>query len=75
MGVEGAVGQPVHQLDHIPVLDAVDGLLYGRKHTAKGLKKRNDPTSSDAGPDPLVRGVDPNSDPAPDPDPSIIKQK
>ncbi len=30
MGVEGAVGQPVHQLDHVPVLDAVDGLLYGR---------------------------------------------
>jgi hypothetical protein len=40
VGVEGAVGQPVHQLDHIPVLDAVDGLLYGRKHTDKGLKKR-----------------------------------
>ncbi len=25
-------------------------------------------------PDPLVRGVDPDRDPAPDPDPSIIKQ-
>jgi hypothetical protein len=41
VGVEGAVGQPVHQLDHIPVLDAVDGLLYGRKHTDKGLKERS----------------------------------
>jgi hypothetical protein len=26
-------------------------------------------------PDPLVRGMDPDLDPAPDPDPSIIKQK
>jgi hypothetical protein len=31
----------------------------------------------DPDPDPLVRGIDPDQDPAPDPglDPSIIKQK
>ena len=29
----------------------------------------------DPNPDPLVKGIDPDLDPAPDPDPSIIMQK
>ncbi len=30
---------------------------------------------TDPDPDPVIRGTDPDQSPAPDPDPSVIKQK